>query len=225
MGEKGTLYNEILNEELATALVYPGSLQFYRSLLYQQPDHSVTICGIGTLTALAQLLNSPADSICSLSGEELIKQKVIQLVCMASVNYPHGRDGFNLRMDIPSSYRVITDWPTPVAFQASGSKVMTGSHSMRILEEHHPLRRAYEIWLQDPAANRCSWDQLTVLYAVLGTMDLFSEMTGKGLHYNPNDGVNSWVDSPSRFPRTLVQIDVDPDQAASIVEDWMIGSD
>jgi len=36
----------------------PDGWQLYRRLLSEQPDHSVSICSIGFVTALAQLLKS-----------------------------------------------------------------------------------------------------------------------------------------------------------------------
>ena len=40
----------------------PDSWQLYRRLLSEQPDHSVSICSIGFVSSLAQLLTSEGDN-------------------------------------------------------------------------------------------------------------------------------------------------------------------
>ena len=51
----------------------PDGWQLYRRLLSAQPDRSVSICSIGFVTALAQLLQSEADEYSPLSGVELVR--------------------------------------------------------------------------------------------------------------------------------------------------------
>jgi len=60
-----------------------GAIGLYRRILASAPDKSVTICAVGTLTALAALLRSRPDSQSALSGWKLIDEKVDRLVTMA----------------------------------------------------------------------------------------------------------------------------------------------
>lgn len=52
----------------------PDGYVLYRRLLAAQPDHSVSICSIGFVTCLAQLLQSEGDEYSPLSGVELVRQ-------------------------------------------------------------------------------------------------------------------------------------------------------
>ena len=73
------------------------ALDLYRKILATQPDHSVTIITVGFLTNLANLLASGPDKYSALKGPDLIRKKVIGLVCMAG-RFPSGRE-FNLDQD------------------------------------------------------------------------------------------------------------------------------
>ncbi|MFI5159283.1 MAG: nucleoside hydrolase, partial [Sphingobacteriales bacterium] len=65
------------------------AVKLYRKILAAQPDHSVTIVTVGFLTNLSNLLDTKADRYSSLSGKELVKRKVKQLVCMGG-KFPSG---------------------------------------------------------------------------------------------------------------------------------------
>ena len=70
------------------------ALKLYRRALAQQSDQSVTIVTVGFFSNLQNLLLSELDEISPLSGKELIKKKVKQLVSMAG-SFPKGRE-FNI---------------------------------------------------------------------------------------------------------------------------------
>ena len=63
----------------------PDGWQLYRLLLAAQPDHSVSICSIGFVTSLSQLLASTADEYSPLDGVELVRKKVKCLYIMGGV--------------------------------------------------------------------------------------------------------------------------------------------
>ena len=63
----------------------PDGWQLYRRLLAAQPDHSVSICSIGFVTSLSQLLASSADEYSPLNGVELVRKKVKCLYIMGGV--------------------------------------------------------------------------------------------------------------------------------------------
>ncbi|MEJ0033984.1 MAG: nucleoside hydrolase [Bacteroidota bacterium] len=69
------------------------ALALYRKVLMSQPDNSVTIVTVGFFTNVANLLNSPPDNISSLSGRDLVKKKVKQLVSMAASLGKDGKGG------------------------------------------------------------------------------------------------------------------------------------
>src|SRR5260370_24858387 len=68
---------------------YPSCLTTYRTQLAAAPNASLTVIETGFATCLIQLLQSPADSISSLTGAQLAQQKVSTLVIMGR-RYPSG---------------------------------------------------------------------------------------------------------------------------------------
>lgn len=224
MGEKGMLYNE----RIAYTLPEPRSpiedaTALYRRLLAGADDHSVTICGIGTLSALAALLDSGADDISPLTGAALVEEKVHRLVSMAIAREPLGRDGFNWRMDRPAAAKVIGEWPTRVTVSSHGDTVLTGACMMQSTDPTHPVHAAYRTFLGAPDANRPSWDQTALLYAVRGAGPLFEESPPKSLLFDADTGEHTWgayvADTPER---TLVRPAADDAVLAGVIEDLMI---
>src|SRR5690242_1575489 len=104
----------------------PDAVALYRRILAIQPDNSVTIITVGFLTNLKNLLQSKADMFSPLTGEQLVKQKVKQLVSMGGA-FPSGSE-FNINRDFISSKYVYENWPTPVLFSGFeiGEKIKAG---------------------------------------------------------------------------------------------------
>ncbi len=67
----------------------PKAVDVYRQTLAAAPDQSVTIISVGFLVNLADLLQSPADSFSPLTGVELVRKKVKELVVMGG-HFPRG---------------------------------------------------------------------------------------------------------------------------------------
>jgi inosine-uridine nucleoside N-ribohydrolase len=92
----------------------------YRKQLSQAADNSVSIICIGALTNLGLLMESGADEYSSLSGMELIKQKVQQLNVTAGcftkvkLRFDNGylETEYNIAADIPLAKKVLEEWPT-----------------------------------------------------------------------------------------------------------------
>ncbi len=222
-GQMGMLYNEAIR----TPVEATDAVKLYRRLLADQPDKSVTIVSVGTLTALSALLESEADEISPLTGKELVASRVVRLVSMAVARYPEGKDGFNWRMDFPAAANVINNWPTPVAVQESGADVLTGEKTITALPENHPVAKAYALWLgnwQDGQhKNRSSWDQLSLLYAVDGATDKFEEKDGLKLELIVETGQHRWSNAEGDEERIHVKRVAEPEVMAAYVENWMIG--
>ena len=77
----------------------------YRRILAAQPDTSVVICGVGSLTNFAKLLKD---------DPQLVAKKVKRLVLMAC-KHPEGKE-CNSAADPASSKHVFENWPTPIDF-------------------------------------------------------------------------------------------------------------
>ncbi|SHM95916.1 Inosine-uridine nucleoside N-ribohydrolase [Mucilaginibacter sp. OK098] len=172
------------------------AVKLYRKILASQPDHSVTIITVGFLTNLSNLLNTGADEYSSLTGKELVKKKVKQLVCMAG-RFPSGSE-FNVMKDAPSSKNVYENWDTPVIFSGFeiGVKIKAGLpliHNSTI--QNSPVKDAFRISIPmaaEDSLGRCSWDETAVLVAIRG-YNLFYDLH-KGKIVVAADGSNTWDD-------------------------------
>ena len=171
-----------------------SAVEVYRRSLASQPDRSVTIITVGFLTNLAGLLQSSPDKYSNLTGKELVRKKVKQLVCMAG-SFPAGNE-FNVRMDAASSQNVFENWETPILFSGVeiGMKIKTGLPLVNDRSiKNSPVKDAFRVCIplspQD-SVGRMSWDQTAVLIAVKGYKPWWNIQTGK---INiAKDGSNTW---------------------------------
>jgi len=182
-----------LNDEVLSAV------EVYRKSLASQRDGSVTIITVGFLTNLADLLQSVPDKYSKLSGKELVRKKVKQLVCMAG-SFPAGNE-FNVRMDASSSKIVFENWETPILFSGVeiGMKIKTGLPLVNDRSiKSSPVKDAFRISIplspQD-SAGRMSWDQTAVLIAVKGYKPWWNLQKGK-IKIAEN-GSNTWENGNS----------------------------
>lgn len=182
-----------MNDEVLSAT------EVYRKALASQPDRSVIIITVGFLTNLADLLRSSPDKYSKLSGKELVRKKVKQLVCMAG-SFPAGNE-FNVRMDAASSKIVFENWETPILFSGVeiGMKIRTG---LPLINErsikNNPVKDVFRVCIplspQD-SAGRMSWDETAVLIAVKGYRPWWNIQTGK--IKIAEDGSNTWENGVS----------------------------
>jgi inosine-uridine nucleoside N-ribohydrolase len=166
----------------------------YRKALASQSDRSVTIITVGFLTNLADLLQSSPDKYSKLTGKELVRKKVKQLVCMAG-SFPAGKE-FNVRMDAASSKIVFENWETPILFGGVeiGMKIKTGLPLINDRSiKNSPVKDVFRVCIplspQD-SAGRMSWDETAVLIAVKGYKPWWNIQTGK--IKIAEDGANTW---------------------------------
>ena len=150
----------------------PDAVTLYRRILAIQPDKSVTIITVGFLTNLKNLLQSKADMFSPLSGEQLVKQKVKQLVSMAG-KFPAGSE-FNINRDFLSAKYVYENFPAPVLFSGFeiGEKIKCGIPLIQndsIVQS--PVKDVFRISIplaKEDSAGRKSWDETAVLVGVQG---------------------------------------------------------
>jgi hypothetical protein len=218
------LYNDLLVRDRfgATPPPLPAAVTVYRSLLAAAADGEVTICAIGTLSALADLLDSAPDALSGLPGPELVRRKVRRLVTMAKGDYPAGHDVFNWLMDRQGAERVLNGWPTEVVVSPAGDDILTGAGLTGACAPENPFRRAYEIHRGGPGRSRSSWDQVAVLYAAGAGVGLYAEIGGKGLRYDAATGDHVWSDTVGIAPRRQVLPVPGPDAMADLIEPLMI---
>jgi inosine-uridine nucleoside N-ribohydrolase len=152
--------------------IVADAVAVYKHLLKPQADDSVVIISVGFLNNLHDLLKDP-------EGLELVKSKVKLLAIMGGLH----NDGFNLsRHDlVEQSQYVIENWPGTLVTTDVGGDMITGETLTSTTPTNNPVRRAYELeWHQGPNIGRCSWDQVTVMYAVFGTKYYVEDWDGGG---------------------------------------------
>ncbi len=186
----------------------PDAVALYRRILAIQPDNSVTVVTVGFLTNLRNLLQSKADMFSPLTGEQLVKQKVKQLVSMAG-KFPSGKE-FNVDRDFPSSKYVFENWPTPVLLSGFeiGEKIKCGLpliHNDTITNS--PVKDVFRISIpmaEEDSAGRKSWDETAVLVGVEGYEQWYTVNQGRMI-VSDKDGSNTWVDDKTSNQYHLVE--------------------
>jgi len=173
----------------------------YRKALVQQPDNSVTIITVGFFTNLNNLLRSGPDNISPLTGTELVKMKVKQLVSMAA-RFPEGRE-YNVYADAKSAKYVIEQWPTDIVFSGAeiGRYIRTGDKLVSSDLVDYPVKTAYRVAMEQDIlefdnsryemGGRASYDQTAVLVGVMGTDAYFNHERGRLTLRE--DGSNTWL--------------------------------
>lgn len=148
------------------------AVEVYKYLLKNQADSSVVIISVGFLNNLNDLLLDP-------EGFALVKSKVKLLAVMGGLN----NDGFNFtRHDlVEQTQYVIENWPAPLITTHVGGDMITGETLTCTTPTNNPVRRAYELeWHQGPNIGRCSWDQVTTMYAIFGSNYFKEDWNGGG---------------------------------------------
>ena len=209
---------------LATNAAAEDAVKLYRRTLAAQPDGSVTIVTVGFLTNLYELLRTGADEYSPLSGMQLVKQKVKQLVSMAGA-FPSGFE-FNVIKHKEASKYVFDHWPTPVILSGFeiGKKIKTGlplvaNASIR----HSAVKDVFRISIPlDPndAEGRMSWDETAVLVAVRGYAPFYTLQRGR-MVVSETDGFNTWIDDDSGPHFYLVE-KLPPANVQKVINDLMM---
>ena len=146
-----------------------------RKTLAAQPDQSVVLVVVGFSTNIARLLQSPADEACSLTGKELVSQKVkllSQMIGRFDKDKPASFHEYNVRIDIPAARTLYELWPANVPVVVSGWEVGRAiqNRATSIINDYnyvkyHPVKIGYEYWHKMPY-DRPTYDLTSVLYAV-----------------------------------------------------------
>lgn len=172
----------------------PDAVELYRKILAKQPDNSVTIITVGFLTNISNLLQSKADNYSSLSGKELVKKKVKNLVSMAG-KFPSGKE-FNIEKDAAAAKYVFENWEKPVLFSGFeiGEKIKTGLPLVKNKEiKNSPVKDVFALCLpmaKEDNKGRMSWDQTAVLVAIAGYKPYYTLKAGT--MQVAEDGSNTW---------------------------------
>ena len=159
----------------------PGTVEALRAALAKAEDGEVTFVATGSLYSMARLLESPPDEISPLSGEELVRRKILRTVVMGGRfhsqwpqpifvgdNYRVDAE-FNILCDIPATRKVCDRWPGELVLCSYeiGLALHTGARLQTRGNPENPVRACYEFWGKESGdIGRESWDLATMLYAI-----------------------------------------------------------
>jgi inosine-uridine nucleoside N-ribohydrolase len=217
-GDDGRLrYPRTLMPEDSAGL--PDAVPFLRKLLASEPDGSVVLVQIGFFTNFARLLDTPTDDISPLTGRELIEKKVKFLSIMAgSFNEPPGFKEYNVMNDLPSSKKLVAQWPTEMVFSGHeiGRLIQHPGISMKEdynYVKYHPLKDAYHFY-RGLDNSQPTYDLTSVLYAVRPNRGYFT-LSPPGTVTVQEDGETTFRAHEGGKHRYMI---VNPEQIAMVRE-------
>ena len=162
----------------------PDGWKLYRQLLASQPDHSVSICSLGFVSCLTQLLASEPDDLSPLSGVELVRQKVKCLYLMAGVFTSSEEPEYNFLQAPEFAKKFFELWPRDV--DAVFSPMEVGNEIEYKPEtvisdisrtDIHPIKQVYMNYNCDTGQRM--WDPMTLIQAVEG--DAMFSLSERGI--------------------------------------------
>lgn len=163
----GLKYNKAVTKKYcryeSSACAATDSIEFYKKLLTEAEDNSVTVITIGTFTNIASILNEDA---------VLFNKKVHSIVAMAG-KFPSGSE-FNVTSDPISAATVIEKFQKQIIFCPFdvGKLIYTGFNEMH---ENNPVFDSYYNYMdKELPCLRDSWDLTTVQYAFEGNDSFYS---------------------------------------------------
>lgn len=203
----------------------PSGVSVYRRVLSQAADGEVVIISIGFLFNLRDLLNSPADDISPLTGEELIRKKVRELVMMGG-QFPASdpkKGEFNFAWTQPKcAQEVMARWPTPVLLSGweIGAGIICGQ-PLAATPRSNPVRRAYELFPKNCLlTGRYAFDHTAILAAVRDPQTYWT-LSEPGVCVVADNGSNTWRADPAGKHRYLIR-KVPDEEMARVFDDFMV---
>ena len=204
------------NDEVSDAV------ELYRKVLAQQADNSVTIITVGFLTNISDLLKSKPDKYSSLSGKELVRKKVKNLVSMAG-KFPSGKE-FNIEKDAAASKYAYENWEKPVLFSGFeiGEKIKTGLPLVQNdAIQNSPVKEVFALCLpmaKEDNQGRMSWDETAVLVGIAGYKPYYTVKSGT--IQIASDGSNTWNDKGTKH-HYLVEA-ASPSEVERVINEMMM---
>lgn len=177
--------------------------KLYRKILSQSENHSVVLVEIGFSTSLAQLMQSGADEYSTLTGQELVAQKVKAVYIQSGRFEPtDSLCGYNMRAASKESKVFYDLLPKNVDLNMSPSMVGDGMDYVAadVLAdlkdvEVNPIKAVYEHYQCDTGQRM--WDTNCLVQAVMGD---------KGYELSPR----GWVTFVDRGEESLMLFTQDP---------------
>lgn len=156
---------------------------------------TIEILSLGYFTAMSALIDSPADDISSLTGLQLLNQRVSKIWAMAG-NWPYGQENNFTRTTSSknSAVNVLANYSGEIVFFGGevGQPIITGDNLNG--RTWDPVAVAYAA--HGSASGRNSWDPITAYYAAIGLGDDFDLVRGTA-SFNLVTNYNSMAMSPN----------------------------
>ena len=214
----------------------PDAAEVYRKVLAAQPDKSVTLVSIGTMTNIRRLLETQPDDISPLDGRALVAKKVKKWVAMAC-RYPNGQE-YNSRNDAPSSHVAFTQWPKSVPLVFTdwnyGCDIFAGRSIAEMKGPRNPVKDVFagnipsrEAIRRNAAGNlrscngmggRAAWDETAVLAAVRGADSYFNVHRGS-YRMIGEKGDDEWSPDEENGPHVRLTEKVSKIEVARIIDE------
>lgn len=184
---------------------FDNYVNIQRSVLASAANNSIEYITTGDLSSVQGLLQSSADQYSSLTGVQLVTQKIRHIWIVAG-RWPSGAAVSDMGSNPVISNYVLTNWPSsvPMIFDSitDGDTVYSGENVMEALPANNPARAAWELYFGNSNASnkREGWSQLAMLSIARGvypnstTATDYEEIlggSGTGI-VNSTTGVTSW---------------------------------
>ncbi|MBE6619179.1 MAG: hypothetical protein E7626_05285 [Ruminococcaceae bacterium] len=143
-----------------------------------ESDGDITLCAIGPLNNMTDLLESKGDGISPLCGVDLVREKCSKVVLMAGGFVPDedgkNRPEWNVKVCTESSRRFFELCENEVYMLPweAAHTMITGKRAVKELGDSTPLTLSFINF--HGSEGRSSWDPATLLWALEGNRDLFT---------------------------------------------------
>ena len=188
----------------------PAALDVYRRVLSAQPDKSVTLCSVGFLNNVAELLEKEP---------ELFARKIKVWYVMGCT--PNGRE-YNIYRDVPAAKTALAKCPVPIVYADFdyGKRVLTGLPLTQGKDGANPVKDVYRRRLGGAAEGHPSWDLTAVLAAVRG-VGFFAKAERGRYEIVDDKGTSVWHPDPNGRDCRLAE-DLPYKRVGEILDSWMM---
>jgi hypothetical protein len=136
----------------------PAGVDVYRKALASAADGTVVICSLGTMENIQDLIQSQPDSVSQLSGLDLVRKKVRELVIMANT--------------VPQDKYLLGKWPTRILWSTDIGNYIYLGKSLVDTPENNPVRIIFN------GDKRQGWDPTAAWLAARGPGDVYDVIAG-----------------------------------------------
>jgi hypothetical protein len=178
---------------------FPSCISVLRAALAADTSDEVVVIETGFQQCMDGLLTSPADTISSSTGAQLITTHTT-IAAILGGDYPGPATEFNFQHAAASSADVSTNWPKPIYYigYTTGLTPTVGT-GYSGLPSTNPFNVGFTV---AGVTNRPCWDALIIMFGSIqfsGTW--FSASSNGSNSINSSTGTNTWSSTPGTYAR------------------------